>query len=195
MKTLIHICCAPCLIAPLDQLRSENMEVAGIFYNPNIHPLLEFRKRVKALRVFLESDDLAVEIDETYGLEKFVTEVYDPNRHQRCANCYAMRLRHTARRAGEAGFDAFTTTLLVSPHQDHEGVRKTGQQAAAEAGTTFLYRDFRPLNARSQEEAKRRSLYRQSYCGCCFSEYERFRNTTRELYRGARPPQSGSEES
>lgn len=196
MKLLIHICCAPCLIGPLERLRAEHMEVEGTFYNPNIHPFLEFRKRMKALRVFLESDDLLVEIDGTYGLEKFVTEVYAPDRHKRCENCYALRLRHTARRARDRGFDAFTTTLLVSTRQDHELIREVGDQAAAEAGTEFLYRDFRPLNDRSHEQAKRRRLYLQSYCGCCFSEYERFCSTTRELYRGgARPPKSGARKS
>ena len=184
MRLLVHICCAPCLIGPLERLRAEHMDVEGIFYNPNIHPFLEFRKRMKALHVVLESDDLAVEIDRTYGLEKFVTEIYAPERRRRCENCYTLRLRHTARRAHERGFDAFTTTLLVSPHQNHELIREVGDRAAAEAGTPFLYRDFRPLNDRSHAQAKRRRLYLQSYCGCCFSEYERFRNTTRELYRG-----------
>ena len=185
MRTLIHICCAPCLIAPLEFLRAEGIAPAGFFYNPNIHPFLEFRKRIKALRVFLEIDDLPVEIDSEYGLDLFVREVYNPNRRTRCGNCYSLRLLRTAVKAREGGFDNFTTTLLVSPHQDHGLVRETGLRAAREAGTNFLYRDFRPLDERSHELARRRMLYRQSYCGCCFSEYERYRNTTRELYRGS----------
>jgi len=183
MTTLIHACCAPCLIAPLEALRAEGMAVAGFFYNPNIHPFLEFRKRIKALQVFLESDDLPVEIDTAYGLDLFVREVYDPSRRKRCENCYTVRLRRTAQRAREQRFDAFTTTLLVSPHQDHDLIQEVGRRAAAETGVTFLYRDFRPLHERSHAIARRRQLYRQPYCGCCFSEYERYRNTTRELHR------------
>jgi serine/threonine protein kinase len=97
------------------------------------------------------------------------------------------RLRRTAERAREMGSDAFTTTLLGSPHQDHELLRESGERAAEEVGVSFLYRDFRPLHERSHEAARRRQLYLQPYCGCCFSEYERFRDTGRELYRGGGP--------
>jgi predicted adenine nucleotide alpha hydrolase (AANH) superfamily ATPase len=184
MKLLIHVCCAPCLIGPLEALRQEGMQPSGFFYNPNIHPFLEFRKRLKAVRVFLEKDDLPVEIVEEYGLELFMREVYRTDRTERCRNCHFLRLRRTAERAKEMGFDAFTTTLLGSPHQDHELLRESGERAAEAAGVSFLYRDFRPLHERSHEAARRRQLYLQPYCGCCFSEYERFRDTTRELYRG-----------
>lgn len=184
MRTLIHVCCAPCLLAPLEALRAEACEPAGLFYNPNIHPFLEFRKRIKAVRVFQETDNLPMEVDSEYGLDLFVREVYDPARKKRCQNCYLLRLRRTAQRAQEQGFETFTTTLLVSPHQDHDLVRGVGTRVAEETGVAFLYRDFRPLNRRSHELARSRRLYLQQYCGCCFSEYERYRDTTRELYRG-----------
>jgi len=184
MRTLIHVCCAPCLLAPLQALRGEGMVLAGFFYNPNVHPLLEFRKRIKAVRVFLEGDDLPVEIDAEYGLDLFVRDVYDPTRAKRCENCYVLRLRRAAARTREMGFDAFTATLLGSLHQDHDLIRQVGARAADEAGVEFLYRDFRPLHERSRDMARKRRLYRQQYCGCCFSEYERYRDTTRELYRG-----------
>lgn len=184
MRVLIHVCCAPCLIGPLEMLRAEGMAPAGLFYNPNIHPLLEFRKRVKALRVFLERDDLPVEIVEEYGLDFFVRAIYDSDRRTRCGRCHAHRLRRTAGRAKEQGFDAFTTTLLGSPHQDHALLQEMGRRAAEESGVPFLYRDFRPLHERGHEAARRRQLYLQPYCGCVFSECERFRDTGRELYRG-----------
>jgi epoxyqueuosine reductase len=195
MKVLIHVCCAPCLIGPLEVLRQEGAQPSGFFYNPNIHPFLEFRKRVKALRVFLEKDDLPVEIIEEYGLELFMRDIYrpalsnaeGPDRRERCRACHFLRLRRTAERAKEMGLDAFTTTLLGSPHQDHELLRESGERAAKETGVSFLYRDFRPLHERSHEAARRRQLYLQPYCGCCFSEYERFRDTGRELYRGSGP--------
>ncbi len=191
MKTLIHICCAPCLIGPLEVLRREGVTPAGFFFNPNIHPLLEFRRRVKALRVFLEGDPLPVTFDEGYGLERFIHEVYDPDPARRCDACHLLRLRATAALAKADGFDAFTTTLLGSPHRDHERVRALGEQAAEEAGVSFLYRDLRPWHDPGREEARRRQLYLQSYCGCCFSEYERFRDTNREVYRGTPPKRPG----
>jgi len=184
MRTLIHVCCAPCLLGPLGVLREQGMELQGLFYNPNIHPLLEFRRRVKALRVFLEADDLPVEMVEEYGLEQFVREVYHPVKRVRCSRCYFLRLHETAVRAREQGFDCFTTTLLGSPHQDHDLVREAGERAAAQVGVGFLYRDFRHLHHLAHQEARQRRLYLQPYCGCCFSEYERYRDTTRELYRG-----------
>lgn len=184
MRVLIHICCAPCLYGPLESLRAEGMDLAGLFYNPNIHPFLEFRKRIKALRVFMESDNLPVKIIEDYGLHEFIAKVYSPDRSVRCRSCYRIRLFRTAAEAHEQGFDAFTTTLLGSPRQDHDGVRAAGEQAAERNGLKFLYRDWRPLHDRSREMAQKRRLYLQQYCGCCFSEYERFRDTTRELYRG-----------
>lgn len=183
MRVLIHICCAPCLAGPLESLRAQGHSVEGLFHNPNIHPLLEFRRRVKALRVFLEADPLAVDIDEEYGLEAFLREV-GPLEPGRCSRCYALRLGRTAHAAAGRGFDAFTTTLLVSESQKHDAVRRAGEQAGAEAGVRFLYQDFRPLLERSADTAKKRHLYRQPYCGCVFSEAERFRDTTRELYRG-----------
>ena len=132
----------------------------------------------------LETDGLPVDVVEEYGLDQFIREVYHPERPRRCASCYFLRLSRTALRAREQGFDRFTTTLLVSPHQNHELVREAAERAAALTGVEFLYRDFRPLHERSHEMARRRRLYLQQYCGCCFSEYERFRDTTRELYRG-----------
>ena len=187
MKALVHVCCAPCLIAPLEALRAEGIEPTGFFYNPNIHPFIEFRKRIKAVHVFLESDDLPIEIVADYGLNQFVEEVYNPDRKKRCENCYLLRLRRTALRAREAAMDAFTTTLLTSPHQDHDLLRAVGERVANETGVQFLYRDFRSSDGRSHALARERGLYRQSYCGCCFSEYERYRDTTRELYRGPGP--------
>jgi len=192
MRLLLHICCAPCAIGALEGLRAERHDVTGFFYNPNIHPFLEFRKRIKALKVFCESDPVPVIFHEAYGLELFVQEIYRPRRSERCAACYEERLRRTARLAREKGFDGFTTTLLVSPHQAHDVIRRTGERIGAETGTAFLYRDLRPHHGAAQEQARRRRIYRQPYCGCCFSEYERYRDTTRELYRGGPPaPRTG----
>ncbi|MFQ5713842.1 MAG: epoxyqueuosine reductase QueH [Candidatus Scalinduaceae bacterium] len=205
MNLLLHICCAGCLCAPLEELRKENIYVHGYFYNPNIHPLLEFRKRLKAVHIFQESDPLIVDYCEEYGLMEYLKEVdyegensphcpsillshradtVQESRGDRCEDCYRLRLRTTACYAREKGFDAFSSTLLFSEHQDHERVKKVGEQVSEQIGISFEYRDYRYLCECSREIASKKMLYKQSYCGCIFSEYERYKDTTRNLYQG-----------
>jgi predicted adenine nucleotide alpha hydrolase (AANH) superfamily ATPase len=183
MNLLLHICCAGCLCAPLEELRKENIYVHGYFYNPNIHPLLEFRKRLKAVHIFQESDPLIVDYCEEYGLMEYLKEE-DYEGEDRCEDCYRLRLRTTACYAREKGFDAFSSTLLFSEHQDHERVKKVGEQVSEQIGISFEYRDYRYLCECSREIASKKMLYKQSYCGCIFSEYERYKDTTRNLYQG-----------
>ena len=183
MNLLLHICCAVCLCAPLEELRREKINVHGYFYNPNIHPLLEFRKRLKAVRIFQESDPINVICCEEYGLMEFLREV-DYEGNDRCGDCYRLRLKKTALYAKENGFDAFSSTLLFSKHQDHDKIKTFGDQIAEQTDVPFEYRDYRHLCECSREMAGRKMLYKQSYCGCIFSEYERYKDTTRNLYEG-----------
>lgn len=155
----------------------------GYFYNPNIHPLLEFRKRLKAVRIFQESDPLIIDYCEEYGLMEYLKEV-DYEGENRCEDCYRLRLGNTAQYAKKKGFDAFSSTLLFSEHQDHEKVKKVGEQISEQIGIPFEYRDYRHLCECSREIASKKMLYKQSYCGCIFSEYERYKDTTRNLYQG-----------
>jgi predicted adenine nucleotide alpha hydrolase (AANH) superfamily ATPase len=96
------------------------------------------------------------------------------DRASRCAWCYRTRLEKTAAQAAEGGWEGFSTTLLISPWQDHQGIRRAGEQAAEKYGVPFLYRDFRPLFREGQKKAREMGLYRQKYCGCVFSEEERY---------------------
>jgi len=188
MKLLLHICCGPCAIGPFEQLVGQGHQVTGLFYNPNIHPLIEFRRRLKALKVLQERIPLDVIYDEQYGLVEYLSSVrWQAARGARCADCYRLRLDRTAREARERGFDAFSTTLLASEHQAHEHVRRIAEQAAKRAGVEFHYADWRPLAQQNHARAAQMRLYLQSYCGCVFSEWERFRDTSRHLYRGSGP--------
>ncbi|MBE7445465.1 MAG: epoxyqueuosine reductase QueH [Planctomycetia bacterium] len=183
MKLLLHICCACCLCAPLDELRKEGFRVTGLFYNPNIHPLLEFRRRLKALRVFQESDPIPVIYHEDYGLREYLRGVnYEGD--DRCADCYAMRLKFAVSYARQNGFDSFTSTMLFSVYQNHEQLKIISENLSQEHGIHFVYRDYRSLSECSQDIARKKMLYRQGYCGCVFSEYERYKDTTREMYKG-----------
>jgi hypothetical protein len=183
VKVLLHTCCAVCLAGPLEDLTARGFETALFFYNPNVHPLLEFRKRLKAFKVFAENRPIKAYADECYGLRAFLEEVdWRSVRQARCEGCYRMRLLRTAQEARLRGFDSFTTTLLVSPMQARESVLKAGRLAAENSGGVFLEEDWRPLFDSSHEYARRRSLYHQQYCGCVFSEEERFAETNKDKY-------------
>ena len=178
MNLLLHICCAPCSVACVQSLRAEGLEPAGYWYNPNIHPVTEYRIRRDTLVAYAASIGLALTVNDEYGLRPFAQAVAG-DIDARCDVCYAARMRQTARFAAENGCTHFTSTLFISPYQRHERLRAAAEQAAAEFGVAFLYRDFRSLFRAGQEEAKALDLYRQKYCGCVFSEEERYLKTAR----------------
>lgn len=173
MNTLLHTCCAPCSIHCVDSLRQEGIEPVSYWFNPNIHPYTEYRSRKTTLEQYASSIGLKLIIDNTYGLRSFVKAVIDDLDH-RCFYCYQVRLEQTARYAAEHHFDSFTTTLLVSPYQKHEALIVAGEAAAQKYGVPFLYRDFRPGFKQGQEKARELDLYMQKYCGCIFSEEDRY---------------------
>ena len=173
MKLLMHICCAPCANAPITALRQRGVDVTGFWYNPNIHPFTEYRARRNCLREYARSIDLPLTEQDDYGLRPFCRAVAG-DIAGRCVTCYEMRLMQTARAAAEGGFDAFTSSLFISPYQNHELMRETAERAAAEFHIEFLYRDFRPYFKAGQDFAREQGFYMQKYCGCVFSEEERY---------------------
>lgn len=173
MKILLHICCGPCSIFPILRLRELGHEAQGHFFNPNIHPYKEFIRRLDTLEVYAAGVNLPLQVDRRYLLEDFLTQVMRSER-LRCEECYEMRLRETARQAGLLGADAFSTTLLVSPYQKHDLIRKTGEIVGKETGVKFFYEDFRPGWQSGVEISRKLEMYRQPYCGCIFSEKERY---------------------
>lgn len=182
MRILLHICCAPCLCGALPAFA--DAQVMGYFYNPNIHPLLEFRRRLKALHVYQEKNrGIEIHYEEDYGLQPFLERVV-PNAKDRCRRCYQMRLTRAAAAAAELGCEAVSSTLLISPHQNHERIREVGEEAAAQAGVKFEYRDLRPHFESGRQAAKKAMLYSQQYCGCIYSEADRYQPTTKHLYKG-----------
>lgn len=173
MNTLLHICCAPCANMCIDTLRADGFSVTGFWYNPNIHPFTEYRSRRNCLRDYAQTIDLPVIERNDYGLRPFVRAVAEDIEH-RCVKCYEMRLFAAAETAAANGFDAFTSSLFISPYQNHELMREVAQRAAAEYSVQFLYRDFRPYFKEGQARARELGFYMQKYCGCVFSEEERY---------------------
>ncbi len=179
-RILLHICCGPCSIYPVSALRDEGLSVHGFFYNPHIQPYQEFQRRLQTLRTFAASVELPLIERTDYDLETFFRQVAFRETN-RCLYCYSLRLEAAARLAKKSGFDAFSTTLLYSKHQKHDLIVSIARQACRKHGIDFLYRDFRTGWSEGQRQAKELGLYRQQYCGCIYSEMERFSNdrTTR----------------
>jgi len=170
---LIHICCAPCLAYPYEVLeemkrQGEVESIAGIFYNPNIHPEDEFERRMDAVRTFSEMKDLPVEYFADFEMRKWLD--FKGAKDERCLMCYSGRLEKTAAYAAANGFDAFTTSLLVSPYQKHDLIRSIGEELARKYGLHFHYRDFREGYRHGQNIARDMGLYRQKYCGCVYKD-------------------------
>lgn len=181
-KVLLHTCCAPCSIHCVDALRSEDLEPVSYWFNPNIHPYTEYRNRKTTLEDYAKSIQLPLIVDNTYGLREFCKNVIH-DLSGRCFYCYDVRLDQTAKYAAEHGFASFTTTLLVSPFQNHQAIINVAEKAAEKYHVPFLYRDFRPGFQNGQSKARELELYLQKYCGCIFSEEERYRRKQLEKER------------
>jgi tRNA A37 threonylcarbamoyladenosine dehydratase/predicted adenine nucleotide alpha hydrolase (AANH) superfamily ATPase len=174
MKLLFHCCCGPCAAGCIESLADETVAPTLFWYNPNIHPSAEYRSRRNALSAFAAAQKLELEMADEYGLRSFLRETASKTEApERCELCYRMRLTKTAEYAAEKGFDAFSTSLLISPYQQHDVIRRLGEELAARYGMEFLYRDFRPLFRHGQAQARALGLYMQKYCGCIYSEEER----------------------
>ena len=173
MKVLLHICCAPCTVYTLAALRAEGADVTGFFHNPNIHPYTEFRKRQEALVQYGRVALLPLIADDAYDIDAFLRAAWAAGK-DRCLACYRMRLTAAFEKAAALGVEAVTTTLLYSIYQKHEAIAQIGGELSARYGLPFLYRDFRQGWKEGRDEAARLGIYRQAYCGCIFSEYERF---------------------
>ena len=178
MKTLMHICCAPCANQPIQVLRQEGIELSGFWFNPNIHPYTEYQARKHTLEDYAREIVLKLIVGGTYDLRTFVANVAG-NIDGRCAYCYRVRMEETARYAAQNGYDSFTTSLLISPYQNHEAICATARAMWEKYGVEFLYRDFRPLFQAGQEFARAHGFYMQKYCGCIFSEEDRYMGAKR----------------
>jgi predicted adenine nucleotide alpha hydrolase (AANH) superfamily ATPase len=170
MDILLHICCGPCLIYPFRRLKDQGFKISGYYYNPNLYPVSEYHRRAEALKVLSREFSLEVDYPEHKEPDFFQAIKHQESFPKRCVICWSLRLRQTARQAKQRGFSAFSTTLLVSPYQDHELLKQLGHQIAQETGIDFYYEDFRCGFRDAQVEAKRRGIYRQKYCGCSYSE-------------------------
>lgn len=172
-KVLLHVCCAHCAAYTVEYWRHEDYDLSAFWYNPNIHPYSEHQYRLESLKKLAQAMDLPLIIAEGYDMPEYFRRVAGKE-SQRCRVCFDLRLTRTAETARENDFDAFTTTLLISPHQQHDTLLKTGNLIAEEKSIRFLYADLRKRYSDSRHITKPMELYRQQYCGCIYSEWERY---------------------
>ena len=176
MKLLMHTCCAPCSVYCIEYLRNEKIEPTLYWYNPNIHPYMEYKARRDCLKEYTKNINIEAIFEEDYGLDKFCKEVIN-DLNNRCANyCYPVRLRKTFEYAKINGYDTVTTTLLYSIYQNHDYIKRIMEEFSKEYKIDFLYKDFRAGFREGQSKAREIGLYMQKYCGCVFSEEIRYYN-------------------
>lgn len=186
-KLLLHTCCGPCSTAVVERLAAE-YNITLFFYNPNITEPEEYAKRITGEIQYLQCYNRSVKeedgielLEGCYDADAFRNAVVgleeEPEGGERCRVCYKLRLSQTAQMAKEKGFDAFSTTLSVSPHKNHSWICQIGSELASDQGPPFLGDDFKTKGGyqRSVELAKEIGLYRQNYCGCEFSKKEQLK--------------------
>lgn len=185
---LLHACCAPCSSYVLEYL-SRYFSISILYYNPNISPEEEYRKRLSELQRLIASMQfqnpvtlLPCEYDGNAFEE--IAKGYEaaPEGGERCMRCFRLRLRKAAEEAKKAGFDYFTTTLSISPLKNCDALNRIGEEVGKELGIAHLPGNFKKHDGykRSLELSREYQLYRQDYCGCVFSKAERRQKQERE---------------
>lgn len=174
MKILLHTCCAPCSVYCIETLQKESFDITTYWYNPNIHPYMEYKNRFETFKQYMDMINVPYIAEDYYGLNEFTKNVAS-SIETRCVDfCYKSRMEKTVKYAKENGYEAFSTTLLVSPYQKHEFLKKVCEDLAKEYDIEFIYRDFRVGFREGQKKARELGLYMQKYCGCVFSEEDRY---------------------
>lgn len=184
-KLLLHSCCGPCSTAVIERLMNE-YEVTVFFYNPNITDRDEYVKRRHAQLSVIDRFNEMTECTNKIGFmegryepdafyEKVKGFENEPEGGKRCGLCFSMRLEETALTARMNGFDTFTTTLTVSSHKDYETISRIGNMLAVKYGVGYLDGNFKKKDGfkRSIELSKQFGIYRQNYCGCEFSVWDK----------------------
>lgn len=166
VQIMMHACCGPCAEWPVEDLQARDAQMELLYFNPNIHPFAEWQRRLEGLKRFAYLKELDLRVEKVYDEEAWLLRKKDP---ERCAFCYRVRMNESARLAKERGYDAFSTTLLVSPYQNRQAILKIAFEAAERHGVFFLPEDWRHRFRYGQQLAIEDGLYRQKYCGCAVS--------------------------
>jgi len=172
-SVLVHCCCAHCSAYSIEYWQKQGYEASALWYNPNIHPYSEHQQRLASMRSLAKQLDFTLIEIEGYDVIRYFQAI-NGDEPDRCRHCFRLRLQKTAETALERGFSAFSSSLLISPHQKHDLLAEIGNDIARETGIEFLYADLRKRYSDSRHITKPLDLYRQQYCGCLYSEWERY---------------------
>ncbi|MFW6173340.1 MAG: epoxyqueuosine reductase QueH [Elusimicrobiota bacterium] len=173
-KLLLHICCGPCACYPFKEFERKGYKILGYWDNPNIHGYREYTKRHMALGYYAHKMNDMELVEHEYDPEKWFESISDFSKPKRCSDCYKIRIHRTAERAKQHKIKNFSTTLLYSKFQNHEEIKKICSSEAKKNELNFVYQDLRKGWKEGIKESKRMGIYRQQYCGCIFSERERY---------------------
>jgi len=179
-KLLLHTCCGPCAIYVIEELLKQ-YQVTVYFYNPNIHPRKEYLARKAEVKNYLEKIEVDF-IEGDYNTKDWFDQVrgleHEPERGRRCDVCFQLRLSGVVKRAKQDGYDAWATTLSISPHKNYQKISQIGQDLSQKNQISFVDRDWKKqdgykiaCNLSSQQ-----GFYRQDYCGCIYSKRDRHEN-------------------
>ena len=181
MNILLHQCCGPCSIYPIITMQVQGHNITTYFFNHNIHPVQEYYKRMEGAVLVSRHYNIKCIVEDYYGLVEFLRQnAY--HEKERCRYCYERRLLKTAEKAKELGMDAFSSSLLYSKMQNHESIKEMAEKAAKEYNIPFYYYDFREGWQQGIDISKELEIYRQNYCGCIYSEEDRFLNQLSKKY-------------
>lgn len=175
-RLLLHVCCAPCSIYPIAELQNQGYDITGYFHNPNIHPYKEFERRLTTVKSFFNELSIPLVSNEIYGLKEFLRDVVFKE-DKRCTTCYSSRLEKTAQFASQNSFSSFSTSLLYSKYQQHRKISLSGAELGSKYSVEFIYQDFREGWQQGIDISIEKKMYRQPYCGCIYSEQERYDKT------------------
>jgi predicted adenine nucleotide alpha hydrolase (AANH) superfamily ATPase len=178
-SVLIHCCCAHCTAYTVKYWQAQGYDTIAFWHNPNIHPYMEHQNRLEAMQTLAANMNFNLIITEGYNFIEYFRRVVG-HESERCAICFDIRLVKTAEKATELGIANFTSTLLISHQQKHDLLKEIGEKLTRNSGVNFLYADLRKRYSDSRHITKPMDLYRQQYCGCVYSEWERYANRTIE---------------
>ncbi len=167
-KVLLHACCGPCAEYPLQELLKSDADITVYYFNPNIHPIEEWKRRLAQLEYLTARLGLELIVDGTSEPDIWI-DWEKQGKTNRCSMCYESRLGKTAAKAAELGMDAFLSTLQVSPYQDFDLITSIGNNYAEKYSLEYMASDFRSGFRQGQNMAREDGLYRQKYCGCAIS--------------------------
>ena len=173
-KIVLHACCGICSGYPVSFLKDAGYQVIVYFYNPNIYPAEEYKKRLEAEKTLCEHFDCELVVakyepeefyDVALGLEQ------EPEKGKRCDKCFELRLEKAAEFAKSRGIENFTTSIVISPHKNFQKLSEIGQKIAQDKDLNFLAVDFKKKDGflKTNKISRELGLYRQNYCGCKFS--------------------------